>query len=315
VSDAVRRTGAATQCAAAPHRLPLRPPMGSTADTAGGSGAPAARGPSDLIQSLQRGLRVLEYVAQAPGPVAPKQIAAGTGLKLATAYHLINTLLHEGYLRRECGQGLVLGENAAGAPRASTELDHPQFVPIRRALGQAAYAVSDVVLMTVLDGAEAVVVASEEVPGAPNRGRYGVGTRHLPHASAAGRAMLATQEPRHAGRLLEQCSALAASWGAEFDEARVNAELERVRRCGVSLAQTPLDACIGAPVSDRHGRPVGAVAVVISPGRLRKESARFAEIARSTAESISRTVTRLELAGQLDDRLRGLTRPTAFRSI
>jgi DNA-binding IclR family transcriptional regulator len=290
--------------------------MGSTSDTTRVPGATApARGPSDLIQSLQRGLRVLEYVAQAPGPVAPKQIAAAVDLKLATAYHLINTLLHEGYLRRECGQGLVLGDNTAGAPRARTELDHPQFVPIRRALGQAAYAISDVVLMTVLDGPEAVVVASEEVPGAPNRGRYGIGTRHLPHASAAGQAMLATQGPRQAGRLLEQCSALATSWGAEYDAVRVDAALERVRRCGISLAQTPLDACVGAPISDRHGRPVGAVALVVSPGRLRKETTRFAEIARSTAESISRTVTRLELAGQLDDRLRTLTGAGGFRSI
>jgi DNA-binding IclR family transcriptional regulator len=314
VSDAMRR--AAAHPAAAPHGLPLRPSMGSRTDTGEASGAAtAARGPSDLIQSLQRGLRVLEYVAQAPGPVAPKQIAAAVDLKLATAYHLINTLLHEGYLRREAGQGLVLGDNTAGAPRTNTELDHPQFVPIRRALGQAAYAVSDTVLMTVLDGAEAVVVASEEVPGAPNSGRYGVGTRHLPHASAAGRAMLATQDPRQAGRLLEQCGALAASWGAEYDAARVTAELERVRRCGISLARTPLDACVGAPVSDRHGRPVGAVAVVVSPGRLSKETTRLAEIARSAAESISRTVTRLELAGQLDDRLRALTGRAGFRSI
>lgn len=257
---------------------------------------------------------MLEYVAQAPGPVAPKQIAAALDLKLATTYHLINTLLHEGYLRRESGQGLVLGDNVAGGPRAPREFEHPQFVPIRRALGQAAYAISDVALMTVLDGPQAVVVASEEVPGAPNTGRYPIGTRHLPHASAAGRAMLATREPREAARVLAQCRALAACWGADYDDAQVEAEMERVRRCGVSFAITRLDACVGAPICDRRGQPVGAAAIVISPGRLGKESLRLAEITRATAESISRTVTRLELAGQLDDRLRALTRPEPFRA-
>ncbi len=269
-----------------------------------------ARCPSDLIQSLQRGLRVLEYVAQAPGPVAPKEIAAAVDLKLATAYHLVNTLLHEGYLRRDAGQGLVLGANVAGGPRARRDLEHPQFVPIRRALGQAAYAISDVALMTVLDGPQAMVVASEEVPGAPNSGRYPIGTRHLPHASAAGRAMLATHEPARAQRVLEQCRALAQLWSAEYHDTQVEAELERVRRCGVSFAMTPLDACVGAPICDRRGQPVGAVAIVVSPGRLRKEGAALADVVRATAESISRTVTRLELSGQLDDRLRGLTHPS-----
>lgn len=268
---------------------------------------PITRPPSDLIQSLQRGLRVLEFVAQAPGPVAPKQIAAALDLKLATAYHLINTLLHEGYLDRGHGRGLVVGSNAAGAARSPQEVDYSRFVPIRRALGQAAYAIGDVALMTVLDGPQAVVIASEQVPGAPNAGRYPVGTRHLPHASAAGRAMLAMAEPREAGRVLDQCRALADRWGAEYDGAKVAGEFARVRRCGVTFAMTQLDGCVGAPICDRRGRSLGAVAFVVSPNRLVKERDGLADKARATADAISRTIARFELSGYLGDPMQRLS--------
>ncbi len=64
-----------------------------------------------LIGSVQHALRLLEAVGAHHGGAPAKQLARETGLPLATAYHLLRTLVHEGYLRRQQGV-FVLGEAA-----------------------------------------------------------------------------------------------------------------------------------------------------------------------------------------------------------
>ena len=65
------------------------------------SAPPGESPPGDRIQSLSRGLRILEFVHTAERPVGIKEVAFGVGLQLPTAYHLVNTLLYDGYLERD----------------------------------------------------------------------------------------------------------------------------------------------------------------------------------------------------------------------
>ncbi|EGX60706.1 transcriptional regulator [Streptomyces zinciresistens K42] len=65
-----------------------------------------------LIGSVQRAMRLLECVADHEHGAPAKQLARETGLALPTAYHLLRTLVHEGYLRRDKGL-FFLGEAAA----------------------------------------------------------------------------------------------------------------------------------------------------------------------------------------------------------
>ncbi|URM90628.1 helix-turn-helix domain-containing protein [Streptomyces sp. MRC013] len=64
-----------------------------------------------LIGSVQRALRLLEAVGSHESGAPAKQLARETGLPLATAYHLLRTLTHEGYLTREKGL-FTLGDAA-----------------------------------------------------------------------------------------------------------------------------------------------------------------------------------------------------------
>ncbi|MFF0555809.1 IclR family transcriptional regulator [Streptomyces sp. NPDC020472] len=64
-----------------------------------------------LIGSVQRALRLLEAVASHAEGAPAKQLARETGLPLPTTYHLLRTLTHEGYLRRDKGV-FVLGDAA-----------------------------------------------------------------------------------------------------------------------------------------------------------------------------------------------------------
>ncbi|MFF0435082.1 IclR family transcriptional regulator [Streptomyces sp. NPDC004327] len=65
-----------------------------------------------LIGSVQRALRLLEAVGSHEDGAPAKQLAREAGLPLPTAYHLLRTLTHEGYLRRDKGV-FVFGDAAA----------------------------------------------------------------------------------------------------------------------------------------------------------------------------------------------------------
>ncbi|MFI5805599.1 IclR family transcriptional regulator [Streptomyces sp. NPDC051561] len=74
--------------------------------------APPSDAPAPtLIGSVQRALRLMEAVSDHPDGAPAKQLAREAGLPLPTAYHLLRTLTHEGYLRREQGV-FVLGPAA-----------------------------------------------------------------------------------------------------------------------------------------------------------------------------------------------------------
>lgn len=64
---------------------------------------PSEPHPTTLIGSVQRAMRLLEAVAARECGAPAKQLAREAGLALPTAYHLLRTLAHEGYLRREKG--------------------------------------------------------------------------------------------------------------------------------------------------------------------------------------------------------------------
>ena len=53
-----------------------------------------------LIVSVRRALRLMEAVASHPGGAPAKQLARQADLPLATAYHLLRTLVHDGYVVR-----------------------------------------------------------------------------------------------------------------------------------------------------------------------------------------------------------------------
>ncbi|MCQ0020910.1 helix-turn-helix domain-containing protein [Actinomadura madurae] len=70
-------------------------------DDAGGL---AGRGLT-LIQSLQRGLRLVEAVVE-QGPMTARTLSKATGLGMPTTYHLLRTLVYEGYLERRAAASM-----------------------------------------------------------------------------------------------------------------------------------------------------------------------------------------------------------------
>nr|WP_234393208.1 helix-turn-helix domain-containing protein [Streptomyces pactum] len=148
---------------------------------------PSADPPSaTLIGSVQRAMRLLECVAEHEYGAPAKQLARETRLALPTAYHLLRTLVHEGYLRRDKGL-FFLGEAAerlsssgAEQKRRSTVVD--ALAHVRDAIGvpvyYAMYRDGDIEIMCVSD-----------TPGAPAVEEW-ADFRETGHAHAIGQCLL-----------------------------------------------------------------------------------------------------------------------------
>ncbi|GGU81337.1 transcriptional regulator [Streptomyces albospinus] len=140
-----------------------------------------------LIGSVQRALRLLEAVAAHPDGAPAKQLARAAGLPLATTYHLLRTLTHEGYLRRENGV-FVVGEGAecigrAGARRRQRRELSDVLAAVGRELGAAVY-------FAVYREGEVEVVAMTDDPERPPVEEW-VDFRTTAHAHAIGQCLLA----------------------------------------------------------------------------------------------------------------------------
>ncbi|MEU4653549.1 helix-turn-helix domain-containing protein [Streptomyces sp. NPDC023723] len=132
-------------------------------------------------------MRLLECVAGHRYGAPAKQLARETGLALPTAYHLLRTLVHEGYLRRDKGL-FFLG---AAAERLSGSAAQQKR---RSALAETLAGLSETIGATVYyavyrDG-EVDIVCVADPPGAPAVEEW-ADFRATAHAHAIGQCLLA----------------------------------------------------------------------------------------------------------------------------
>ncbi|WNM32499.1 IclR family transcriptional regulator C-terminal domain-containing protein [Streptomyces sp. Li-HN-5-11] len=140
-----------------------------------------------LITSVQRAFRLLEAMSAHENGAPAKQLARETGLPLATAYHLLRTLVHDGYARKLDDGGFVLGDRVQTlhtASRAQTLLSRirPALAALRDELSTAAY-------LTFYEEGEIRVAEIVDGPRAPRVDLW-VGFEDAGHATALGKSVL-----------------------------------------------------------------------------------------------------------------------------
>ncbi|MGY4981965.1 IclR family transcriptional regulator [Streptomyces sp. 900105755] len=140
-----------------------------------------------LIMSVQRAFRLLEAVSAHENGAPAKQLARETGLPLATAYHLLRTMVHDGYLRKLADGGFVLGDklgtlHTTGHSQALLSRVRPTLAALRDELGTAAY-------LTFYEDGEISVAEIVDGPRTPRVDLW-VGFEDAGHATALGKSVL-----------------------------------------------------------------------------------------------------------------------------
>ncbi|MDQ0726180.1 IclR family transcriptional regulator [Microbacterium sp. W4I20] len=205
-----------------------------------------ADAPSPASQTLSRGIRILEIVADAAGPLAIDEVAAELGVHRSIAYRLLRTLEDHGLVVRDAGGGVSLGARmaalAAGVAHDLQAEALPELTAVANELGMTCF-------LAVLDGEDCITLASVEPRHAIASVAQRPGARHPVTVGAPGKAILA-QLPR-------------AEWPSDASaELRRDVDLTRERGYGTSHDEViPTVQSVAAPLVLRGRRPA-AIAVV-----------------------------------------------------
>lgn len=152
--------------------------------TARSDGRPEPGSPHS--QTLSRGLRALEILAEAAEPMTIAGLAAELGLHRSIVYRMLRTLEdHRLVLRDERGLlqlGARLAALARGVQRGLQALVLPELTAAARELGMTAF-------LAVLDQVECVTLASVEPPPGTAAIAQRPGTRHSIMIGAPGIAI------------------------------------------------------------------------------------------------------------------------------
>jgi DNA-binding IclR family transcriptional regulator len=190
--------------------------------------------PPETAQTLDRGLRLLHLVADAPTGLTMTEAASRLGVGRAVVYRLAGTLTEHGLVRRDAAGRLRLGAGILHLARRAQPLLADAALPALRRLAEQVGATAH---LTVADGGEALALAVVEPSWTQFHVAYRTGSRHPLERGAAGRAILAGRAGEHgyvasAGELESGAHGVAAAVpGVEGLEASV----------GV-VALAPLDA-------------------------------------------------------------------------
>ncbi|MFV2099571.1 IclR family transcriptional regulator [Micromonospora sp. LOL_024] len=148
---------------------------------------PAAPG-GEASQTLDRGLRLLRLVAEAPGGLTVTEAANRLGIGRAAVYRLVGPLVGHGMLRRDADGRLRLGTGVLHLARRAQPLLADGALPALRRLAEQAGATAH---LTVVEGGEGVALAVVEPSWTSFHVAYRTGARHPLERGAAGRAILA----------------------------------------------------------------------------------------------------------------------------
>ncbi|MYW05384.1 helix-turn-helix domain-containing protein [Streptomyces sp. SID3343] len=145
---------------------------------------------AETSQILDRGLKVLALLADAPEGMSVPDIATRLGVNRTVVYRILATLGQHGLIRRDVNGRTRLGLGALQLARRAQPLVRDAAVPCLRRLAEETGATAH---LTIVDGMEALVVAVAEPTWTDYHVAYRVGSRHALDAGAAGLAILAAR--------------------------------------------------------------------------------------------------------------------------
>ena len=218
---------------------------------------------ADQGGQIARAIAVLEAVAE-NGSSTARGIAEATEIPLPTVYRIAQELIRSEYLvhlrsEKRFALGyklhrLAVGlHNDLGIPRAVRgEVD-----AMHRDLGMASY-------LAIHRGSDFVVVHVTDSPQAPRLSPLGFGFHESPHATAFGKAGLASLPPEDQERYLNAEPLRAHTDRTIVDPQRLREELAEIARRGIAWEHqefVPGTSCLAATITADDGMLVGTVAV------------------------------------------------------
>lgn len=232
--------------------------------TTGSAAADGAESQSGHLQTLDRGLRILELLARQES--TPTDLARSLAVDRTTVHRVLRTLIARGFVERVDSNGhyranlrqllTLIGRLATVGEQNWIALAQIHLNNLSASLGRSANLCMPtdsemVYLLQVLPG-EGITVNSPP------------GTRRALHCSAVGKAYLAALPERECMDLLAKLRYKRFTAATKTSRAVLLVELKESRSRGFCVDDGEWDAlinCAAAPILDRSGRPIASIGV------------------------------------------------------
>lgn len=230
--------------------------------------APDTRVASPPSQTLSRGIRILETLAEAGAPLMTDEIARAIDVHRSIAYRLIRTLEEHGLVTRDDAGRVTLGVRlsalAAGVSPDVQSAALPELTAVANELRMTAF-------LGVLDGSQCVTLTSVEPRKVIASMARRPGTQHPTSIGATGKALLAMVPD--------------AQWPVERTQ-KLAAEVDLIRERGFAVSSDeviPTVRAVAVPLPLRGHTP--AALAVIYVGEVADTAAVAARLQRA-AEAV-----------------------------
>ena len=244
------------------------------------------------IQSLARGLKILDILGQAQDGVSITELAELLGVDKASASRLVATLVNYGYAEKDeqtrrfhLGPQVVSLSRSVLARLPMRALAKPFLRQLMERTGECAH--------LALPAQGRVLYIDQVESPATLRVNAEVGTLNPLHCTALGKVLLAF------GNLELPTPLESFTPHTLTDPDRLRANLQQVRVQGYAVDDEEFDLgvrCIAVPVFDFRGKAVGSIGISgpatrVTSERLPGLAARVVEIGKALSERMSFTRT------------------------
>lgn len=245
------------------------------------------------VPAATRTLRVLRFLATQADPVPLDRIVRACDLPRSTAYHLLNTMIDEGFVvhlpdEHRYGLGVAAFEVGSGFTR-----QEPLARLARRPLAELVDRTGHGAHLAVLHGRDVLYVIEERAPGRPPL-VTDVGVRLPAHLTASGRAILAALPASQVRALYPDRDAFVDRHGkGPTSLSALRTVLSATRQRGHASEDgevTPGLQSVAAAVLDHNAHPVAGVAVTF-PSDVGDDVDAIASAVRQTATRLTRRVS------------------------
>ncbi|EYU15623.1 glyoxylate bypass operon transcriptional repressor IclR [Photorhabdus aegyptia] len=217
------------------------------------------------VQSLSRGLTLLEYISESPGGIALTDLAQQAGLPNSTTHRLLTTLQQHGFVRQIGDLGLwVIGSHTfiVGSSFLQSRNLLALIHPILRRLMEDS---GETVNLAILDHSEYEAVIVDQVQcNALMRMSAPIGGKLPMHASGAGKAFLSTLSDNQLVQLLHKKGLHSYTQHTKTTPSSLKENLEQVRKQGYSFDDEEHALglrCIAACIYDEHHQAFAAISI------------------------------------------------------
>jgi len=244
------------------------------------------------VPNLDRALAILDILSRNPGGMHRNEIAEASGCSTTMVYRIVMTLADNGFLFKDEVSGRyrlsskLLDIGCAGSDEYSlTQVAWPDMVALRdetniTVMLGCLYNNTEGLLLETVESRTNIRLVVEK----------GFRTRAL-HAGAGWKSILAFLPEARQEAILDQLDYKPITPNTLTSREAVRKELQEIRRRGYATDNSEITEglhCVGAPVFDRRGFPVGTLTLSAPAAQLPlSDFKRYGALVRAAADRVS----------------------------